>query len=169
MELIAPLAGQNLADDMYQVRLLGNGGTVIQDLDGNALDGENLGVLPSGDGQAGGDYVAQFTISTPVVIGPTLEQIQAVVFTPVCSGCHGGAVPDAGLNLSTADLSFANLVNQAAVGQVGATRVIPTDPDNSYLIQKMEGNAGLVMPPSGMLPQGTINEIRQWITDGALR
>ena len=49
-------------------------------------------------------------------------------------------------------------------------RVAPTDPDNSYLIQKMEGTAatGGVMPPSGMLPQTTIDIVRQWIIDGAL-
>jgi hypothetical protein len=33
----------------------------------------------------------------------------------------------------------------------------------------MEGNAGLVMPPTGMLNQAVINDIRAWIQNGAVR
>ena len=48
-------------------------------------------------------------------------------------------------------------------------RVEPADPDNSYLIQKLEGSAsfGAQMPIGGPLNQETIDVIRQWITDGA--
>jgi hypothetical protein len=56
---------------------------------------------------------------------------------------------------------------------MGETLVIPNDPDNSYLIRKLEGNAGVgsVMPPPPRMALGaaTIAEIRQWIADGALR
>ena len=48
-------------------------------------------------------------------------------------------------------------------------RVNPFNPDLSYLIMKMEGNAGLVMPPTGMLNQAVINDIRAWIQNGAVR
>jgi len=50
-------------------------------------------------------------------------------------------------------------------------RVLPGDPDNSYLIQKMEDTqlVGNWMPPSGGLNQAIINDIRLWITNGALR
>jgi len=41
---------------------------MIMDLDGNALDGEFGSVFPSGNFVAGGDFVAQFTITTPVVM-----------------------------------------------------------------------------------------------------
>lgn len=34
-------------------------------------------------------------------IQPTLASIQAEVFTPICSVCHGAANPAAGQNLST--------------------------------------------------------------------
>lgn len=166
------LTGVVLADDLYEIRLLGDGASVIMDLDANALDGEDLGVFPSGDGIAGGDYIARFTITTPVVIGPTLDQIQAVVFTPMCVSCHSGAVPDGGLNLVNADTSHAQLVGVPSSQQAGATRVIVMDPNNSYLIQKLEGApgiAGVQMPPGGAVQQSDIDEIRQWITDGALR
>jgi hypothetical protein len=53
-------------------------------------------------------------------------------------------------------------------------RVKPGDPDNSYIIQKLEGHAavGAQMPfgcPTSQpcLPTTTIAFIRQWITDGA--
>jgi hypothetical protein len=164
-----------LADDTYQVRLLGNGATVIMDLDGNALDGEYPGSFPSGNGAAGGDFQARFSVTTPIVIGPTLDQIQATVFTPNCatSNCHSAADARALLDLSDADTSLANLFMVPTV-QLGGTgfRVIPGDPDNSYLIQKLENAVGIEfnrMPPGTPLSPTEIGHIRQWITDGALR
>ena len=50
-------------------------------------------------------------------------------------------------------------------------RVEPGDPDNSYLIQKLEGAPGIMgsrMPQGGpFLDQATVDMIRQWIMDGA--
>jgi len=117
-----------------------------------------------------------FSVTTPVVIGPTLDQIQTVIFTPTCAttGCHSGGVPAANLNLSDADTSLANLVGVPTTQLAGAgIRVIVMDPDNSYLIQKLENAAGieaLQMPLAGPpLAQADIDHIRQWIADGALR
>lgn len=171
------LTGVALPDDTYRVSLLGDGASVILDLDANALDGEYVGVLPSGNSAAGGDFVTTFTVTTPVVLGPTLNQIQAVVFGPVCSGCHTGptgVVLPAGMDLSDADASYDALVGPGGAGvpsiqQPTIMRVLPGDPDNSYLVHKLEANGTTVMPPSGMLPAATIAEIRQWITDGAQR
>ena len=56
-----------------------------------------------------------------------------------------------------------------SVGNPLIDRVEPFQPDNSYLIMKMEGNAGLVMPPTGMLNQAVIDGIRLWIENGAVR
>ena len=61
------------------------GAATVQDLDANELDGEFSGSFPSGDGTAGGDFVAEFTVDG---IQPTLQSIQDNVFTPICSGCH---------------------------------------------------------------------------------
>ncbi len=166
------LTGVVLADDTYRVRLLGTGASIIMDLNANALDGEFGGAFLSGDGLAGGDFIAQFSISTPVVIGPTLDQIQTVVFTPTCAtvACHTGAGAAAGLNLSDADTSFLELVGVPSSQNAAISRVAPFDPDNSYLIQKLEGNAGTQMPLGlPALDPAVIAEIRQWITDGALR
>ncbi len=55
--------------------------------------------------------------------------------------------------------------------QPAVLRVAPMDPDNSYLIRKLEGAAGITgaqMPLGGpALDQAVIDEIRQWIMDGA--
>ncbi len=166
---VLDLVGVTLLNDDYQVRLSGSGASLIMDLDANALDGEFSGGFPSGDGTAGGDFVSSFTLTA---LGPTLDQIQDVVFTPICSGCHSGGNPPAGLSLADADTSYAALVNMPSSQNAGLMRVAPNNPDNSYLIHKLENEANIVggaMPPSGMLQQSTIDEIRQWISDGALR
>lgn len=167
------LAGVTLADDTYRVTLVGDGANVIMDLDANALDGEGPG-FPSGDGSAGGDFIAQFTISTPVVVGATLDEIQAAVFTPSCAGCHSATGNTGGitnLDLSNADASLMSLVNVPSEQDANFVRVLPGEPDNSYIVQKMQGNAsaGGVMPPSGMLGTAEIDAVRLWISNGALR
>ena len=160
-------AASPLADDTYRVRLLGLGVAPIQDMDGNALDGEFGGAFPSGDGTAGGNFEAEFTVTSP-----TMDQIQATVFTPACSGCHNAGSPAGGLDLSTADTSHLQLFNIMSPALAGAIRVIPFDSDGSYLVQKLDGAAGIAgvrMPPGVALPQPTIDMIRQWITNGAVR
>jgi hypothetical protein len=51
-------------------------------------------------------------------------------------------------------------------------RVKASDPDNSYLVRKIQGGPGIVggqMPLGGpYLPQATIDTIRQWIANGAM-
>ena len=171
------LNGITLADDTYRVRLLGAGASLIMDLDANALDGEFSGAFPSGNGVAGGNFALQFTMQAPVVIGPTLDQIQAVIFTPSCAtaGCHSAGTMAAGLSLADADSSYADLVGQFsnAAGQAGSVLVLPNDPDMSYLIMKLENAAGITgnrMPPAGAaISQSNIDQVRLWITNGALR
>ena len=153
-----------LADDTYRVRLLGDGANIIMDTNANVLDGELIVGFPSGDGTAGGDFVSQFTITTPVA--PTFAEIQTTVFTPVCASCHSGANLPAGLDLSAGN-SYAMLFQIASTQDPNFQRVDPGDPDLSYLIMKMEGNGVTVMPPTGMLNQTVIDGIRLWIANGA--
>jgi hypothetical protein len=170
MSAVFDLTGVQLADDTYRISLLGNAQASILDLDGNMLDGEYLGVFPSGDGVAGGDYVSQFTVTSPIVIGPTLPQIQAVVFTPKCASCHNGvgAVLPGVLNLTSEAASLASLVNVPSIQNAALDRVEPGQPNNSYLVHKIDGTAATQMPPTGPLPQAEVDAIIQWITDGAL-
>jgi len=111
----------------------------------------------SGGGGGGGTLQANFT------------SIQDNVFTPICTTCHSGAGAPQGLRLDSAN-SYALLVGVASQEQPAFQRVAAGDPNNSYLIKKLEGTAAIGgrMPLGGTaLTQADINVIRQWITDGA--
>jgi hypothetical protein len=102
---------------------------------------------------------------------PTLDDIQNNVFTPSCalSFCHGASM-QAGLHLE-AGFSYDSLVNVASLEDPTRLRVEPFDPDNSYLICKLEACPTMVgqqMPLiGGPIPQATIDIIRDWISLGA--
>jgi hypothetical protein len=111
--------------------------------------------------------------SAPPVQGlaPTLDSIQSNVFSVNCAvpGCHGGVAAQQGLRLDPG-FSAGNLINIASPRDANLIRVIPFDPDASFIIQKLEGTQTLGdrMPDGGpYLPQSTIDVIRQWILDGA--
>jgi hypothetical protein len=98
------------------------------------------------------------------------------IFTNSCafSGCHGGASPQLGMNLS-AGQAYANIVNVAAVEVPTLMRVRPSLPDSSYLVHKIQGTQASVggtggqMPLSGCcLTADQIATIRSWVEDGAL-
>jgi len=98
------------------------------------------------------------------------QSIQDNVFTPICSPCHSGASAPEGLMLD-AGHSY-NLLVGVPSGEVPTlSRVKAGDPDNSYVVLKIQGSAGIVggrMPLNGTsLPQATIDVIRTWITSGA--
>jgi hypothetical protein len=111
---------------------------------------------------------------TPGGSAPTFTDVQSQILTPVCTTCHSanGQSPAAGLNLS-AGAAWASLVNVGSSGKPGAIRVIPGDPNNSYLVQKLEGAAGIVglrMPRNGppYLTDAQVALVRGWIAAGAL-
>jgi hypothetical protein len=82
------------------------------------------------------------------------------IFNQHCTNCHSGPFPDFNLRLD----SYANTM---AGGQSGAV-VVAGSPDNSILIQRMEGTITPSMPyQQAQLPQATINRIRDWISQGA--
>jgi hypothetical protein len=99
-----------------------------------------------------------------------LQSIQDNVFTPICAQCHIGASAPEGLQLDAAH-SYDLLVGIPSNEQPNLLRVMPGDPDDSYMVHKIEGLAGIdggQMPlGEAPLPQATIDAIRQWIADGA--
>jgi hypothetical protein len=136
-----------------------------------------LGVLATVFGCAGnGDGLDQN--GQPITpgggsIGPVTASFQSIqdnVFTPICSKCHIGASAPEGLQLDAAH-SYNLLVGVPSVEDPSLLRVKPNDPDDSYMVHKIEGAPGIVggqMPLNETpLPQATIQAIRQWITDGA--
>ncbi|HEY5617507.1 MAG TPA: hypothetical protein VIK60_06145 [Vicinamibacterales bacterium] len=110
---------------------------------------------------------------------PTLSSIQREIFDTTdssgrqaCTNCHtdAGRNPVAGMNLRSG-VAHTSLVGVASSGKPGAVRVVPGDPENSYLIHKLEGRAGIVgtrMPRGNtLLTEGQIRVIKRWIELGA--
>lgn len=160
--------------DTWRIIVRGSGANVVLSLDGMALDGEFDGSLPSGDGLEGGDFVASFTIEG---LQPTLQSLQAGRFTPTCAvaGCRtgpaGGDLPS-GMDLTSADASFANLNNVASLQYPATLRVEPVNASDSYLVMTIEGTApvGARRPAgSGPLDAATIITVRAWVDGGADR
>ncbi|HLG18552.1 MAG TPA: hypothetical protein VI895_01895 [Bdellovibrionota bacterium] len=115
---------------------------------------------------------------TPTPTEPvTFSTIQSEIFTPSCtqSTCHDSSA-GGGLDLTSAAVSYAQLINvpaqQVNAAARGKVRVVPGDPVNSFLVQKLdstlEPDEGEVMPrnTSG-LANSRIDQIRTWINDSA--
>ena len=111
---------------------------------------------------------------------PTLSSIQREIFNTTdssgrvaCIQCHSdnGRVTAGDLVLLEGR-SYNQLVSRASSFKPGAVRVIPNDPDNSYIIHKLEGRGDIIgqrMPRTTgpFLTEGQISIIRRWIELGA--
>ena len=126
-------------------------------------------------GNVGTSAAVTVTVSNAAAPPPTvtLSQLQTAIFTPRCSGCHTGfgtSLP--GVQNLTAGNTFTSVVNVSSIEQPSLKRVAPGDPDHSYLIQKIEGAAGISgarMPFGGpFLTQAEIDQVRAWVAQGAL-
>jgi hypothetical protein len=138
---------------------------LVVSLSGCAGNGKGLDANgnPIGSGDGG---------NLPVAFEPTFTNIQTNVFNSVCIQCHIGAAAPQGLRLDNQN-SYDALVNVLSSERGDLLRVKPGDPDNSYIIRKLEGGpeiAGAQMPLNlTPLSQETINAIRVWISQGAQR
>ena len=128
-------------------------------LAGVACAGDGTGL----DGDDGGDEV-------------TLSRDVQPIFTGNCAftGCHAGSSPEEGMSLGEGQ-TFSNVVNVAARQLTSMNRVTPNQPDNSYLVHKVQdthlaaGGSGSRMPEGQPpLSQSDIALIRAWIQAGAL-
>jgi hypothetical protein len=112
---------------------------------------------------------------------PTFTSIQHEIFDTTdssgrlaCINCHapiGGRAAAAGLNLTSGN-SYAALVGVSSAERPGVLRVTAGDPENSYLIHKLEGRPSIVgvRMPRGtgpFLTEGQILVIKRWIETGA--
>jgi uncharacterized protein (TIGR03118 family) len=129
------------------------------------------------DGNVGSSAVSMVTVANTAPATVTLAQLQTQIFTPICSVCHTGigtTLP--GVQNLTAGHTFANIVGVASMEQPSLLRIKPNDPANSYLIQKIEGAAGITgarMPfgcptTQPCLDQATIDQVKAWVSQGAL-
>jgi hypothetical protein len=102
-------------------------------------------------------------------VASDFQEIQETVFTPICTQCHIGSGAPQGLRLDAAN-SYALLVNVASSEVPALMRVNPGNPDQSYLLQKIEGSAAVGgRMPLGQAPlaQDRIDLVRSWIASGA--
>lgn len=110
------------------------------------------------------------------VLPPTLASIQETIFTPICTACHNNSGGEASfLPLVDEETSYAGLVDFPVSIYCGDRRVTPGFPDDSCLVHAIEGseqfggtNPRMPPLPTPPLEQAQIDQIRQWITDGAL-
>lgn len=126
--------------------------------DGDGLD--EVGSSMDGDGFPPGDDM-------PFAV--TFTSLQDTVLIPRCD-CHSGASAPLGMVLDT-DATFEMLVNTPSVEVSELFRVEPGNPDDSYLVRKLEGGPDIVggQMPLGRTPldQEEIDLFRQWIAEGA--
>jgi hypothetical protein len=129
---------------------------------------------------AGCDEKLQNVTGPSPGLTPTFSSISKEIFETTdsagrqaCITCHTnvGRTPSSGLNL-TSGSAYGALVGVTSVGQPGSKLVIPGDPDNSYLVKKLEGDPSITgkrMPRSGppYLTSGQMLVIRRWIQLGA--
>jgi hypothetical protein len=102
----------------------------------------------------------------------TFSQVQIQVFTPSCASvnCHKGSSSQYGLDLSSG-LAYSNLVNVPS-GQAPTLNLVTRgNPNQSYLVQKIERNppeVGQQMPLSGQPLNTDLQQlVRNWIAEGA--
>lgn len=105
--------------------------------------------------------------------GVTLAQLQSDIFGAICTQCHTGASAPEGLRLDSEQASYDSLVEQASGQQPELMRVAPGEPDQSYLVRKLEGAASIdgQQMPLGQTPlsEAQIADVRDWIANGAPR
>jgi mono/diheme cytochrome c family protein len=87
---------------------------------------------------------------------PTYEDLAGAsgIFNSSCFSCHGAVNPQASFDMT----SYDNLINQIMVS--------PYSPNNSEIFKRMN-DASNPMPQAGLLPQPQIDQVLQWIQDGA--
>lgn len=135
---------------------------------------------PTGGTDGGTDGGTTPSDGQPPPLGPCdeaanhadLAWIQAEIFDKSClTGCHSGANPTSGLNLS-AGRAWTALVNVPSNQYSGWTRVVPGDPAHSMLMVQLGGEQGPEL--EGTMPwgqpklcDGMIDAVRRWIAAGA--
>ncbi len=129
-----------------------------------SCSGDGEGVTANGTGPAKAKPGVP-TFSSPLA-DSLFSQVQTTVFSAVCTDCHSGGSAPMGLQLTPSDA--AALVGRSSEGRPDLLLVTPGDPDNSYLIHKIEGRNGIIgkQMPRDMpaLTSVQISLVKSWIT-----
>jgi len=100
--------------------------------------------------------------SSDVASNSTYKDVQPI-FAQNCTGCHGGPHPKADVDLS----SYIGIMKTA---NSPIAVVKPGDPDNSQMVQAIQGINGMKRMPPGdnePLDSAKITAIENWIKAGA--
>jgi hypothetical protein len=103
---------------------------------------------------------------------PSFTEVHERVFQTSCvfSTCHKAGPSPAGELVLERDVAYANLVEVDSSVVAGRIRVVPGDPEQSYVIEKLTAAmpaAGDAMPPDAPLEAERIDLVRAWIEAGA--
>ncbi len=162
MKISLDLTGAMDVEDVYRLRVDPDGATTLTDTSGIVLDGD-------GDDNPGGDFITTFTVDASAN-APTFSVIQTEIFNVSCAfaGCHAPPTPQLGMDLS-AGAAYANIVGVPSVQFPSLDRIEPGDPDNSYLVRKVEGTGLLARMPLNQPPLSNekIQKLRDWAAAGA--
>lgn len=186
---------RNVLADSVRITLLASGGDASFD-DGNEVEitpiainvnGPSLTIdltdVPSRDdtyqlaiertdevpaGTPSNNFFSTFTVDAAHQSPPAFRQIQDAIFTPSCakSGCHSGARPPRGLDLSSG-VSYGNIVNVPSADEPGMDLIESGDPESSYLFSKVISDWSTHTPGEPKLSNSTVQMLREWIADGA--
>lgn len=102
----------------------------------------------------------------------TFTRIQTEIFSPICAqaGCHDAQTRESDQVLA-AGFAYANIVGRRSLENSSLNRIEPGDPERSYLVKKIRGDADIVgerMPRvGGPLRQEQIDGIIGWVRGGA--
>jgi hypothetical protein len=108
-------------------------------------------------------------VPTTTGVPDSIQQI----FTDNCSfeGCHGGASPQRGMDLSGSVASYEHIVGIAANEVATFDRIAPGDSANSYVVMKLHDDPRIIGQPMpfGAYPmdQVFISRIASWAQQGA--
>jgi len=117
------------------------------------------------------DISIELTIEEAFVFEPTFSNIQSRIFSFSCTECHNDNNPPEGLNLRSG-VSYQSIVNIPSSQIPELLRVEPFNPDDSYLVRKLEGGPDITGDPMPLdqqpLSEDFIKVLRAWISQGAL-
>src|SRR3954451_14429058 len=87
--------------------------------------------------------------------------ISATIMEPSCAtvNCHSAITHQGGVDLSARQIGYQSLVPTFFV--------FPGDPQNSPVVNLMNAQGSIRMPPDNPLPEADIVLIEKWIADGA--
>ncbi len=117
-------------------------------------------------------FIASCDKKKPDLLQPTFSSIYENIFSKKCAlyTCHSSAFAEESGKLDLMnETSYSSLVNVKSVTFPDILRIKPGDPDNSLLINRLDGTV-IVAPPleRTSVSEEELNIIRTWIKNGAL-